>query len=644
MENKEKTPYVINDYICEKDKKIINQLISSKKKDLLVSPMKTGKTKFVFTSLANYFKNERIQLIFVSPKTALLKQVGAEYNLNPVCDGADACIDGKPIITTPDSLRKAISKCMNENKKFYMVYDEAHELELSYNFRRKLIRPIEEYENPLCIGLLCMTATPDNIIESMAWDNIMLFTPINKFIQAKITNLVKGVKSDSKSIANYIIHLLKNHDGSLVFRVNSKEKIKEVEEILKTHNIEAITWHRGDENSSENNKYLSDVLDGKRLTNEIILTTSLIDEGVEILADKDVIICAIAESGSRLIELIQFVGRFRQGVKEFNLLMPNVKPVSKLETYSEIEDKLYKFYNVDCMLANDYDNGIIKSHKCLKCTKVSNVEYDLYEYEIDPFAVSAEVFERFINQYISDPEKMREYLKNHFTFNSEIIRIVDQNNLKIDESIEEVAKEIKENKKIQQEEFENEKKKALDQISEMPNKTLEVLVTKEDLIDKNDLWIKESIKELYEFYHSEEMRKYRKLFYDLQKIDKTKDTRYLLLRALDDDWIKEYEKQELYIKCNRRIEKGHDPVEGDRLYPKVNAIRKSILNLKGKEINVKLSKKFMCELLEECRKEKCLSKVTGKTLEKHLSLIYNSNLVTDKNIQQISSVKTKYAI
>ena len=69
-------------------------------------------------------------------------------------------------------------------------------------------------------------------------------------------------------------------------------------------------------------------------------------------------------------------------------------------------------------------------------------------------------------------------------------------------------------------------------------------------------------------------------------------------------------------------------------YKHIYAIRESIKELKGKEINIRLSDKVKEKILANIKEKRYLSKATPKVLEKYLNKIYNFK---DKNI--ISSIK-----
>lgn len=623
--------YKVKKYITERQKDLIQGILNKKSKNLLISPMKSAKTTFIFTDLLRALNNIDKQLIFVSPKVTLLDQLEGKYDVTK-CYGKQGGAELKentPVITTPDSLFKVINKCQELKKEFLIVYDEAHEFELSYKFRKKLAYPIKYYEHSKCIGLLCMTATPDNIIHSMSWDNIYVFDIEDRFIQAPITNIVTGLKNNAVSVTNYIIDLHKKDDTAKVIRINNKDTIKKVAKILKdTANIEVITWYRARENDNEKgDTHLQEILEGKKLKNEIILTTSLVDVGVEIYSEVKPIVISFMDSNSSLIEEIQFIGRFREGVKEFNIISPSNSFSAEFLTYEVIKSDHYEKAKKDHFMANRYDRDSKTLYPNLIATKDEN---GLYSYEIDTFAVNSLIFEKYISQIIKDTSLLREYLKEHLTFNSEVIRIVNVNEKNISsKEVNTLYEEIKQQEELEKAQFKEELKAFREKVKRLDNKQIELILKHRnelDLLTIHDKEVFKTIEEEYIFYHSEDMLEYQGRFKWLEGIAKwTEEKKKLLLIILDDKEYKNIEKQWEYIKANRNYNMGYKADPNNKLEQKVFSIRNTIIKLKGKERDVKLSEKFKGELLEALKENKCFAKLPPKNLTKHLNMIYNTN-------------------
>ena len=109
------------------------------------------------------------------------------------------------------------------------------------------------------------------------------------------------------------------------------------------------------------------------------------------------------------------------------------------------------------------------------------------------------------------------------------------------------------------------------------------------------------------------------------------------------DFLKEYrtyKRRNRYVESNFLYDKTEKLIEIDQQLRNtkviVYAIRDAIVKLKGKEIGVKLSGKFKNQLLDILINEKCLSKVTAKTLDKHLNEIYS---MSEDRFKAITSIK-----
>lgn len=671
--------YKIKQFISEDESKskiqrLINVILSGKHKSLLVSPMKAGKTTFVLTTLLNELSDKGIQLIYVSPKVTLLEQIKLNSKIEVgTCYGKRCKLDlkdGQAVITTPDSMYKVVDKCRTLNKKFFVVYDEAHELELSYNFRKKLAYPIKYYNDNDCLGLLCMTATPDNIAKSIKWDHEFLIEVENKFIQSKTTNIVTGLNSNVETITNYIIKVHKEHDTTIIVRINDKSKIDKVKELLKnTINIEPITWYRDRKNENEKGDlHLQSILDGAKLGNEIILTTSLVDVGVEIYSKFKPVVASFMDNNSTLIEEIQFIGRFRDGVEEFNLIVPTSKHDGASTTYSRLHKLAFKDAELNKQCANVFD----RDQKTLRPNLLVTDCGDKYSYEIDEIAVNAMVFKTYIKQIIKDPSLLRKYLMDHLTFNSEVIRIVNvndkafNNNQEVKELNNELIQQDQEAKEI----FKQEVKAFREKVKALNTGQIKVLLTPTKDLDSLTIFDKkifDTIEEEYYFYHNEDMKEYRSRFYRLVGLltlskSKVKEIaenargkdwfdfvitkgktdllntlikqkhvsndvteQDLLLKILDDGEYKKFELQLKYVWINQKYNLNFPVDKKNKLETKIYMIRDTIIKLKEKERDTKLSEKFKGELLEELKENKCFSKMTTKALEKHLDMIYNTN-------------------
>ena len=630
----------INKYITEKSYEIIESIIEQKRKTLLVAPMKAGKSTFSFKELYPVMMACNYQFIFVSPKTSLLEQVQDRYKVNSCYGGSDATITNLPVISTPDSLYKVINKCEEVEKEFIIVYDEIHEMELNYNHRHKLIYPYKYYDNPLCRGLLGLTATPDNVIRSIKWDKVFTIKVKDKFIQSPVTNLIMGLSHSVKDMTIHIVKTYVKYKVPIIVRINDKKKIDEIKTSLGMFGLSGIhTWYRNNL-SEEDNKLLSEMLNGVSCDFNILLTTSLVDVGVELTPMRKPIVIDFMDHNSRIIENIQFLGRFREGVFGYDLVIPKSSNEYPFMEYEQVHQQLKESARQTCLYFNNDWKRIKNSTELLKTEY--NPDTEEYSYSIDEFALNSKIFEFWIKQIIKDTDRLKDYLENHLTFNTQQINTVYLNE-KYTESkqIDEIIEVIKADKKATKEEFKSELDTFIDEVKQLTTDQIEVLLTKPDDIKVNDKWRVEEMQPIYDFYYSENMKEYRKRFYKLEGW--TVEGYYrqeILLKALDDKWYRTYKRRTRYIESNFLYDKTEKLIEIDQQLRNtkviVYAIRDAIVKLKGKEIGVKLSGKFKNQLLDILINEKCLSKVTAKTLDKHLNEIYS---MSEDRFKAITSIK-----
>ena len=143
----------IDNYITEKNNKIADEILfevlDKKQKILLNSPMKTGKTTFTMNYLPSILMPSDVQEIFVTPIKSLMNDIKNKYPRTIKCNGnvSEIKLDNNvPILTTPESMHKVIKACEDENKRFFIVYDEIHQIIINAGFREKLKNPLLYYE------------------------------------------------------------------------------------------------------------------------------------------------------------------------------------------------------------------------------------------------------------------------------------------------------------------------------------------------------------------------------------------------------------------------------------------------------------------------------------------------------------------
>lgn len=628
------TSYEIYKFITEANnevgKEILFTALDSKSFNLLISPMKTGKTTFIMQDLANILKSSNIQQIFVTPVLSLMNDLKSKYSKSIKCNGATKEIklkDNNTIISTPESLHKAIKACEEEEKRYYIIYDEIHQVVLNARFRPNLKNPLLYYEKRLCMGFLGMTATPKPL-ENINFDNIFEIIPKEKFIQAEQTIIVKDFVKNADNMYSFIKYMKKANNNKLVIaRINNKDDIKVMQNKLNN----CVCWYREKDGKIQNSKYISDMdtmedtLKGQDLKNiDYVLCTSLIDVGVEIqLEDKPIVIDFI-DSNSTLVDDIQFTGRFRQGIKKLylvgklNSLEPYKKPNNFIKEYEEAL-KATKEWVISLNKRKDkYPQNVYYNDVGTQFNE------DLDMYEVNEYSLMEYIFQQYIRFHLQTDVYLKLFLEWEKTFNTNRIETILFNDLDLDKknkALEEEKKEIKDTIKKSEQEFLEEIK-----ARNINDETLK-LILNYDLVESKDLWKINKFDDVVSFWKDEHLEEYRKRYKQVSELFKKtkKNQLYILELTLSKDNFKKMYKEIQFIYYNQSYNDNESLIisKAKKEMLVVYSIRDYIIKIKSKERGIQLSNKFKFELLEHLRQKKSLSKMSAKQLDKHLNMIYN---------------------
>ena len=637
----------VTKHIGEQGTSLAENIIFDKKKTLIISPMACGKTTFSFNDLYGLARECACQFIFVSPKVSLIQAMESKYKCNTCYGGQGITVNGLPVLTTPDSLYKVILSCEEQDKPFIIVVDEVHECELNYLHRHKLWRPFEAFENDLCCGLVGLTATPDNILRSIKWDSVIQVNPEVKFMQTPSTSIIKNLGSDVESIATHTFKTYSAQQRQTVVRINDKNKIKEVKKLLEGLGIKnVVTWFR-DNPEEKDATLLLKMLSGERSNFDVLLTTSLVDVGVELYPEQKPIVIDFLDSNSRIIENIQFLGRFREGVENYQMIVNAKKSDKPFQEYSEVLAELKdKAVRTKAFAESEFREIGLES-RLLKTNY--NLEEDNYSYEIDEVAVNTSAFEIYIKQIISDTDRLKHFLENHATFNSGEIKIAklpkDYVNLA---DLKPLIEELKQDRKTIRDEKKNRIESLVDLVKGLKPKEFDIFTTKPDDLLVSDEWIVNGFREEYDFYWSEDMKNERKKYYFVLKYQKLGNytNQELWLKTFNKKWYTDFKSQCLVVDSNYMYNNTAPVYKIDEVIDRtkivVYDIRDTIKAFKGKETGVKLSEKFLNEVLQLLQsKKKQYEKWKLDKLKKHIELIYN---VSNDKYRTITSVRTKITL
>ena len=627
----------VGKYLNEEKHLLYDLLLNEKSKNLVVAPMKCGKTTFIFTDFYEILKELKIQLIFISPKVSLLKNLKQKYPKSQLCcEEHFVKVDKSynPIISTAESLYKAVRSCEESGREFFLVYDEIHEAYLHYTFRRKLITPFNEYTNSLCRGFLGMTATYDNICIDDLWDNIITVKPKQPFIQSNKLNIVTNLGNSIKDIVSHIYHIKEEYKNSpIICRINDKNKIEEVVNILNNFGYKSNVWSSTEEEES-NIDLFNNAMKGLNIDFDILFTTSLVDVGVEILLTKKPIVIDFMSMKSKVIEDIQFIGRFRKGIERIDLVINSVKKDYNYFNFREEYNKTLKGAKELINLINgDLEEDKIKS---LCINKLITAEEEI-EYSVNTDGCLVVAYNRYIKKVLSNPNKLMVFLKNHKTLNvKEICKMeICKESYLMD--IDSMLLALREEKKALKDKYKEDMKDFIKAVKNMNPKEVNILIQKREEINPNDLWIYNKIEEYHTFYHSDDNTDIRKRYYDMIGVKKIQfeNAKERLLFILTDKDIEFWEMEDFIVsfEYDKKQNNDYDMIsvfeDEFKNIMFIYWIRKSIMELNnGKEHLFTLSDKNVNKVYDMVKSEVTITKKKYRSLLQRMYNIDNRNRIT----------------
>lgn len=297
--------FIINDYVSEQLESILNYADAHKK---VVVRAETGKGKT--TAFVRDFQKHRPsqRLLILVPLTIILRQNQKEYK-GVFLDGTSEIIDfekakvSKLVFATYEQGVKVL-----QSTKFdYVVVDEVHQLITANSYKKDVINNL----TPL-LGeekVIGLTGTPNSIFKNIGYKLIN----VDEKKPEKVDVEVRFCNSKPFNIA--LSHLL-NVKGKTLLRLNSKVGLEAIKKHLvatKTYRENEILILHSAYKVKASKEYRQ--LAHERLFDEsikIVLTTSLIDEGVSINQFHFTDVVFIENSYTPRPEALkQFFARFR---------------------------------------------------------------------------------------------------------------------------------------------------------------------------------------------------------------------------------------------------------------------------------------------------------------------------------------------
>ncbi len=517
--------FEIKKYLGENEKlqkALVEALKNQGNKSLLVSPMGSGKTFIILNTILNYCKENNIILVMAIPNVAQILSLINDGELDAW--GVFATAEQKEwlgeslILTTPESLQRAIKAIRAKEAKYLLVVDEAHEI-ITTNYRD--FRNILDVEKS-AVSTLYVTATP-HALELEQFDN-KFEVQASKTLETSI-EILDANKYSADYALQVILNASKKYDKVVYFSdrgryLNDLLGDTLVEDYKKTVAVIDSENKDSDEYEALLNATLPDA--------QITLHTSVMKAGINIYNDDNTCVIMDLYNCNSTSDIIQLIGRYRNNLTKVKLMTFSDGERDYInidKNYSQIYeeqsagvDRIVETINI----APDLEiNKSIGSYYMISREEISpkKFEYRTNTIEVKKYAYAT------ANKYIlQDVNKLATELSTSKAFAVKEIDIVDMTKTKIGKELAEKAKKIKEDLANQEiEKF----KEALEVLTNnFSNDTIDTLFVDKSLsrnLDKSKQEVKEAL-EVFEKMRSkrkEELDRIR-LMYKLYFKDKTK--------------------------------------------------------------------------------------------------------------------------
>jgi hypothetical protein len=302
--------------------KALTNLLESASRLVLRAPTGCGKTYTVLRHIApDHHKKTGGVTVLAVPTVAMAEQIKNEYSdLKPiVITGsesdlhrlyADAPLDTCVIVSVYDSAARLLDVISEPTT--LLVVDEMHKLVSDYDYRTSAMRTMLRLMKQ-APRTLCLSATPELLFHEAPLN----FTYCDVDVQQKrpLRFQQHGYDKREEAVVASILQTLEASNSSsdnttILLHVNSKKLLKRTHKLLVKHGIHENAIDTITTDTLDTSPEYRSATEQSRFTRRVILTTSVLDCGVNILNTGRVQVIMLDEKNEDTI--IQVANRFRK--------------------------------------------------------------------------------------------------------------------------------------------------------------------------------------------------------------------------------------------------------------------------------------------------------------------------------------------
>lgn len=486
------------------EKSFARELLDAEQRILVKSPTGSGKTHSFITAskeLALELSKENFNrfYLFTAPTIALTEQVAQDHDVMCVKGEVKDLYqkvkryikNGGRVFSVTYDLALSLSDMIESIHKhctFAVMVDEVHRLTVDYSYRKTAIDNLMRLEQKTSVkSYVALTGTVDAVLREPFEREIHIQTKNDKPPCQMYGAITYNTKKEGEPLLYQVIKQKAENNKKLLVFVQNKELIKRLQQRLLKNgiNAKAIT----SDGKSNNTAYYSLVKDSKFPDGvQVILTTSLLADGVNILNENSNYECIVyTASDSMLFDidtLRQCCNRFRNTYKGFYVFIQkercDVDFLYNLETAYQHDTKIAK--NILELLKAEF-NGLTgyKLFKSARIEETFGISVDtLGDWHYNKMLIRHSVNEEKAKFYKLYRGKIIQALQRLMGF--EASEAVNASELREVVDLSEIEKEIDELKEAEK----LEKAEKMERIGEIYTTTVHKALTGEPLQNVNE--------------------------------------------------------------------------------------------------------------------------------------------------------------
>lgn len=331
-----------------KQEQLMDIIQDGHKNVLLNSPTGSGKTTATVNALKRYLDTHENAVAYIAmPSKALAEQTASNHNLGRAFIGRMsiqnvihqnlAQTKTNLFVGTYNKTKQVVQNLHADGKEIILVLDEAHKIISDHGFRSQPINDMMTVAAEDNVKLIGLSGTPE-ILDYSEFDaiyNVVQQNAIKPYSKIDFA-IYQDAKSFESETTALIFNEAKKGNKVLAF-VNNKKAIENIKSVLTKQKVKVGTITSKTARDAEDDPTYKYLVKNERFPNgtQVILTTTAIADGVNILNDSDYV-CLISPhySLSKLFDLAtikQAVNRFRNPYKKIIIPMFVKKDLEKDE-------------------------------------------------------------------------------------------------------------------------------------------------------------------------------------------------------------------------------------------------------------------------------------------------------------------------